>query len=108
MRSYSFIKVCIAALTIAFAMTMGTVPVSAQVRPPVSVSNVTQVRLTCNLGQESDIWCGIYDKIAPDRWVQRQYAKIAPDGWLERQKEFKFAQNSPNNIGANMISMSDA
>jgi hypothetical protein len=108
MRIHSFIKVFVAALTIAFAVSMGTVPVSAQVQPPVSVSNVTQVRLTCKAGEESDIWCGIYDKIAPDRWVQRQYAKIAPGGWMERQKEFKFAQNFPNNIGANMISISDA
>lgn len=98
MRNHSFIKVCIAALTIAFAVSMGTVPVSAQVQPPVSVSNVTQVRLTCKAGEESDIWCGIYDKIAPDRWVQRQ----------KGGKEFQFAQNSPNNIGANMISISDA
>jgi hypothetical protein len=97
-RIYSYIKVFAAALTIAFAVMMGTVPVSAQVQPPVSVSNITQVQVGCKLGEELDIWCGKYDKIAPDRWVQR-----TNDG-----KTFPFAQNSNNNIGANMISMSDA
>ncbi|MDT4953052.1 MAG: hypothetical protein QOJ02_1190, partial [Acidobacteriota bacterium] len=98
MRSYSFIKVFVAALTIAFAVSMGTVPVSAQVQPPESVPNITQVRVTCKSTAVADIWCGKYDKIAPDRWVQR-----TNDG-----KTFPFVQNSHNNIGANMISMSDA
>ena len=98
MRINSFIKVCIAILTIAFAVSMGTVPVSAQTQPPKSVPNITQVRVTCKSTAVADIWCGKYDKIAPDRWVQR-----TNDG-----KTFPFVQNSHNNIGANMISMSDA
>jgi len=69
MRIYSFIKVCIAVITIAFAVTMGTVPVSAQVPRPVSIKNVTQVRIQC-LGDF--VWCGTYDQIAPLRWVQRR------------------------------------
>jgi hypothetical protein len=71
MRIHSFIKVCIAILTIAFAMTMSTVPGSTRMQAsPVLTSNITQIRVLCqspNYGPP----CGPYDKIAPDRWVQR-------------------------------------
>ena len=74
MRIYSLIKVSIAVLTIAFAVSMGTVPVSAQTpASPVSIPNVTQVRITCKYPNDlSDKWCWTYDKIAPNRWVQRR------------------------------------
>jgi hypothetical protein len=91
MRIHSFIKVFVAVLTIAFAVTMGTVPVSAQVQPRVSASNVTQVRIYC---PGDVVWCGLYDKIAPNRWVQR-----TQDG-----KAFPFLEYSHDN---NTISLSD-
>lgn len=70
MRIHSFIKVFVAALTIAFAVMMGTVPVSAQTpTTPVSIKNVTQVRIQC---MGDFVWCGTYDQIAPLRWVQRR------------------------------------
>jgi hypothetical protein len=69
MRIHSFIKVCIAVLAIAFAVSMGTVPVGAQVPRPVSIENVTQVRIQCH---GDFVWCGTYDQIAPLRWVQRR------------------------------------
>jgi hypothetical protein len=95
MRNYSFIKVFVAALTIAFAVTMGTVPVSAQNAPPMP--NVTQVRMTCSPNDISDLWCGTYDKIAPYRWLQRRN-----DG-----KVSQFVQNPHNNTG-DLIMISDA
>jgi hypothetical protein len=92
MRNHSFIKVCIAVLTIAFAVTMATVPGSTRMQPQVSTSNVTQVRLNC---KPTDNWCGQYNKVAPARWVQR-----TNDG-----KEFKFVEDSLDN---NKINLSDA
>jgi hypothetical protein len=69
MRIYSFIKVCLAVLTIAFAVAMGTVPGSTKMQAsPVSTSNVTQVLLDC---KPTDRMCDQYDKIAPNRWVHR-------------------------------------
>jgi hypothetical protein len=71
MRIHSFIKVCIAVLTIAFAMTMGTVPGSTRMpASSVTPANVTQILVLCqspNYGPQ----CGTYNKIAPNRWVQR-------------------------------------
>jgi len=103
MRIHSFIKVFVAALTIAFAVSMGTVPVSAQTRPEthpeVLPLNVTQVRLTCNPTDVSDMWCGIYDKIAPTRWVLRM-----KDG-----KTFQFVDYRINNVaGGGNFMLKDA
>lgn len=87
MRNYSFIKVCIAVLTIALAVTMGTVPGSTQMQAsPVSTSNVTQVRVLC---QPTDMSCGPYDKIAQDRWVRR-----AKDGKVINFVEVKHDNNT--------------
>jgi hypothetical protein len=71
MRIHSFIKVCIAVITIAFAMTISTVHGSTRMRAsPVLTSNITQIRVLCqspNYGPS----CAPYNKIATDRWVQR-------------------------------------
>lgn len=87
MRNYSFIKVCLAVLAIAFAITIGTVPVSAQTpASSVSIPNVTQVRLTC---QPTDMPCVTYDKVGPDRWVRR-----AKDGKVTNFVEVKHDNNT--------------
>jgi hypothetical protein len=93
MRIYSCIKVSIAVLTITFAVIMGTVPASTRRQAsPVLTSNVTQVRFRCN---PTDKWCGLYDKTAPDRWVQR-----TNDG-----KGFNFVEDGH---GKQTVSLSDA
>jgi len=69
MRIHSFIKVCLAVLAIAFAMTMSTVHGSTRMHAsPVLTSNVTQVRVGC---QPPNVWCEQYNKIALARWVRR-------------------------------------
>src|ERR1043165_3940487 len=102
MRINSFIKVCLAVLTIAFAVSMGTVPVGAQPNPErhpeVLPLNVTQVRLTCNPTDVSDMWCGTYDKIAPTRWVLRM-----KDG-----KTFQFDDYRINNAAGGQFDLKDA
>jgi hypothetical protein len=98
MRIHSYIKVFVAALTIAFAVSMGTVAVSAQTHPQVSVSNLTQVRLTCNPANLSDMWCGTYDEIAPGRWVLRM-----KDGKAFQFAEFGFHGIQSQSSGRSLV-----
>lgn len=87
MRNYSCIKVCIAVLTIAFAVTMGTVHGSTRMQAsPVTPANVTQILVPC---PPTDMSCGPYDKIAPDGWVRR-----AKDGKVINFVEVKHDNNT--------------